>query len=103
MVVSLDDIHAVHANAHYTYVFTGRAQYFCSLSIGEVEAMLPADRFMRVHRSHIVNLARIVHVRRSGDNGVAELDSAERCLVPVSRSRLSELRSRIAARNLAAE
>src|SRR5262249_30856533 len=67
--VAVDDIVAIHANAHYTHIFDGRDQLFCPLAIGEVESRLDAVRFVRVHRSHIVNLDRIVGLRRAGDSG----------------------------------
>jgi len=91
--VAVDDIVAVHANAHYTHIFDGRDQLFCPLAIGEVESRLDAVRFARVHRSHIVNLDRIVGLRRAGDSGAVELP--DRSTVPVSRSRLGWLKSRL--------
>jgi NO-binding membrane sensor protein with MHYT domain len=91
--VAVDDIVAVHANAHYTHIFDGRAQLFCPLAIGEVESRLDAARFARVHRSHIVNLDRIVGLKRAGDSGAIELP--DRSMVPVSRSRLGWLKARL--------
>jgi NO-binding membrane sensor protein with MHYT domain len=93
--IAADDIVAVHANAHYTYVFDGRAKFFCPLAIGDVEARLDRSRFARVHRSHIVNLDRVVGLKRAGDNGVIELEGSDRYTVPVSRSRFGGLRSRL--------
>jgi len=93
--LAVDDIVAVHANAHYTYVFDGSAKFFCSLAIGDVEARLDRSRFVRVHRSHIVNLERVVGLKRAGDNGVIELAGIDRYTVPVSRSRFGGLRSRL--------
>jgi NO-binding membrane sensor protein with MHYT domain len=95
--VAVDHIVAVHANAHYTHIFDGRDQLFCPLAIGEVESRLDASRFARVHRSHIVNLDRVVGLRRAGDSGAVELP--DRSTVPVSRSRLSWLKSRL-SRNI---
>lgn len=91
--VAVDDIVAIHANAHYTHIFDGRDQFFCPLAIGEVESRLDTARFARVHRSHIVNLDRIVGLKRAGDSGAIELP--DRSTVPVSRSRLSWLKSRL--------
>jgi NO-binding membrane sensor protein with MHYT domain len=91
--VAVDDIVAIHANAHYTHIFDGRDQLFCPLAIGEVESRLDTARFARVHRSHIVNLDRIVGLRRAGDSGAIELP--DRSTVPVSRSRLSWLKTRL--------
>jgi NO-binding membrane sensor protein with MHYT domain len=93
--IAVDDIVAVHANAHYTYVFDGTAKLFCTLAIGDVEARLDGTRFVRVHRSHIVNIDRVVGLKRAGDNGVIELAGSDRYTVPVSRSRFGGLRSRL--------
>ncbi len=93
--VAVDDIVAVHANAHYTYIFDGTAKMFCPLAIGDVEARLDASRFVRVHRSHIVNIGRIVGLKRAGDNGLIELAAVDHYTVPVSRSRLAWLKSQL--------
>jgi NO-binding membrane sensor protein with MHYT domain len=95
--LAIDDIVAVHANAHYTYVFDGTAKTFCPLAIGVIEAQL-GDRFARVHRSHIVNLDRVIGIRRSGDGGLVELAAAERYCVPIARGRIGWLKSRIGHR-----
>ena len=93
--VPVDDIVAVHANAHYTYLFDGRAKLFCPLAISDVESRLDTSRFARVHRSHIVNIDRVVGLKRAGDNGLIELAAQDRYTVPVSRSRLSWIKSRL--------
>jgi NO-binding membrane sensor protein with MHYT domain len=100
--VAVDDIVAVHANAHYTYVFDGTSKLFCPLAIGDVEARLDQSRFVRVHRSHIVNIDRVVGLKRAGDNGVIELSAIDRYTVPVSRGRLGGIRSRLQVRTDAA-
>ena len=96
--IAVDDIVAVHANAHYTYVFDGTVKFFCTLPISDVEARLDRSRFVRVHRSHIVNIDRVVGLKRAGDNGVIELAAIDRYTVPVSRSRYGGLQSRLRTR-----
>jgi len=96
--VAVDAVVAVHANAHYTYIFDGTAKLFCPLAIGDVEARLDTNRFVRVHRSHIVNIERVVGLKRAGDGGLVELEASDRYAVPVSRSRVGWLKSRIGAR-----
>jgi NO-binding membrane sensor protein with MHYT domain len=93
--VSVRDIVAVHANAHYTYVFDGTSKLFCPLPIGEVEARLDHAHFVRVHRSHIVNLERVIGLKRSGDHGLVELSGHDPYSVPVSRSRFTGLKSQL--------
>ena len=96
--VAVETVVAVHANAHYTYIFDGTAKLFCPLPISDVEARLDTSRFLRVHRSHIVNIERVRRLKRAGDSGMVELEAADAYVVPVSRSRVSWLKSRIGAR-----
>lgn len=93
--VPVDEIVAVHANAHYTYIFNGTTKLFCPLAIGEVEARLEKTRFVRVHRSHIINIERVIGYRRSGDSELVQLAAAEHYLVPVSRSRIGRLKAQV--------
>jgi len=51
-----------------------------------------------LHRSHIVNLDRVVGLKRAGDNGLIELAGGQHYTVPVSRSRFGDLRSRLGLR-----
>lgn len=93
--IPVNDVVAVHANAHYTYLFNGSTRLFCPLAIGEVEARLDKNRFVRVHRSHIVNIERVVGYKRAGENELVELAADNHYTVPVSRSRIARLKSRI--------
>ncbi|HKS65219.1 MAG TPA: LytTR family transcriptional regulator DNA-binding domain-containing protein, partial [Xanthobacteraceae bacterium] len=95
--VAVDSVVAVHANAHYTYLFNGNDRLFCPLAISDVEQRLDGSRFIRVHRSHIVNIERVIGYKRSGDNELVEMQAAEHYAVPVSRSRVGSLKSRVAA------
>ncbi len=97
--LAVEHVVAVHANAHYTYIFDGTDQLFCPLAIGDVESQLDGSRFVRVHRSHIVNIDRVVGYKRSGDNELVEMAGAHPHLVPVSRSRIGSLKSRVATLN----
>ncbi len=99
-LIAVDDVVAVQANGHYTYVFNGRTKLFCPLAIGEVESRLDKNRFARVHRSHIINIERVIGYRRSGDSEVVEMAAASHYSVPVSRSRLNWLKSRISAKTV---
>ena len=95
-LLPIDRIVAVRANAHYTYVFDGAATYFCSLAISDVESRLDSARFIRVHRSHIVNLDHIRSLKRAGDNGQIELNAHDSYVVPVSRSKMAWLKTHLA-------
>ncbi len=51
----VEDIYAIRANAHYSYVHDGEQEYFCNLSISALEAMLDPDgvlpRASQLHRA----------------------------------------------------
>jgi hypothetical protein len=96
--IAVEDVVAVHANAHYTYVFNGTLKLFCPLAIGEVESRLDKSRFIRVHRSHIINIDRVIGHRRNGDSELVEMAASDHYSVPVSRSRIGWLKSRIGAK-----
>ncbi len=94
--IGVGEIMSIHANAHYTYLFNGREDLFCPLSISEIFDRLPKGRFFRIHRSYIVNLSRIANIRKVGDAGVVELNSPLRRTAPISRGRLAALRHDLA-------
>lgn len=93
--IPVGDIYAVRANAHYTYVHDGEKEYFCNLSISALEARLDPEAFLRVHRSFIVSVDRIVRVKRSGEAGIAELGEPVRCSVPIARAHYRQVKVRI--------
>jgi diguanylate cyclase len=85
---------AVKADGRYTHLQDGGREYFCNLSITELEARLDPERFFRVHRSHIVQVARVKSIRRKGDGAVVTVgDKGE--AIPVSRSALPKLKARL--------
>jgi hypothetical protein len=94
VLVDVDEVHAVHSDGHYTRVLTAQASRFCNLSIGDIETRLDPAHFMRVHRSHIVNLRQVEQLQRDDGRlhirlrGMAEP-------VPVSRSSSAELLERL--------
>lgn len=91
-------VFAVKAEAHYTTVFDGTHKFFCDLSITDMEDRLDHTRFVRVHRSHIVAVDRIISLKRSGDRGTAQLNSSTPYSLPVSRRKLPELRALLDSR-----
>ena len=88
--ISVEDIYAIRANAHYCYVNDGEHEYFCNQSISALETMLDPDRFFRVHRSYIVRLSRVSRLKRAGEAAVVELGEPVRCSIPVARAHYRE-------------
>jgi two-component system LytT family response regulator len=80
------------ADGHYVIAHAAHGRHVPHLSLGRLEARLDPLRFVRVHRTYIVNLEQVRAFRPdSRRNLEAELLDGAR--VPVSRSRAQELRS----------
>ncbi|MBA4178797.1 MAG: LytTR family transcriptional regulator [Leptothrix sp. (in: Bacteria)] len=92
--VESDEVLRLHSDGHYTRVITAAGSQFCNLGLGDLEKRLDAEQFMRVHRSHIVNLREIKQLLRSDGRLVLRLrdDDAD---VPVSRTSSAALMARL--------
>jgi hypothetical protein len=92
--VDAEQVLRLHSDGHYTRIVIAEGARFCNLSIGDLEARLDPEQFMRVHRSHILNL-RAVHelVRQDGRLAVRLRGDAE--VIPVSRSSAPALLERL--------
>lgn len=62
--VAVDQIHYFEAEKEYTRVITANNNYLSNLGITLLEEKLDPAQFIRIHRSHIVNIAFIKEVRR---------------------------------------
>lgn len=66
MRICLSDIKYIEGKREYIKIFLeGREPITSLMSIKNMETFLPEDRFMRVHRSFIVNLDKITVVERN--------------------------------------
>ncbi len=90
--VDAQDVLCLESQAHYTRVLTREGFHFCNLSIGDLEARLDPERFMRVHRCFIVNLHAVASLEREGSKTLISLKGARRDPIPVSRSEVGRLR-----------
>ena len=88
------EILAVRAEGHYTTLFRGDEELFCPWPISRLEDALGAARFLRTHRSYIVNLDYVRGFERRKDQGVCLFDlGAAIREAPVSRTNLSQTRA----------
>jgi len=64
--INFNDIQYVEAMSEYVKIhISGASPVMSLLSLKSLEDQLPADRFMRIHRSFIVNLAKISVIERN--------------------------------------
>jgi two-component system LytT family response regulator len=65
--VPLDDIIRLQAESNYTrFFFLDKSEFLSAKTLKEYEELLPQERFIRVHRSHIVNKTFINQYNREG-------------------------------------
>ena len=63
--VELNDIHYIEADGNYmTYVLNNR-KLLSRQSISDALSQLPADKFVRIHRSYIISLSKIEKISRN--------------------------------------
>ncbi|HEU4880562.1 MAG TPA: LytTR family DNA-binding domain-containing protein [Gemmatimonadaceae bacterium] len=89
--VLVSDVIRFEASGDYVTAHTARSRHMLHLSLNRLESRLDPKRFIRVHRTHIVNLDHVVAFRRQARGLVAELEGGVR--VPVSREKAKEIRS----------
>jgi two-component system LytT family response regulator len=59
LFLRMRDVDYVRAAGNYVHIFSGAEQYSVCSSMGAVESRLDPSLFVRIHRSAIVNMARI--------------------------------------------
>jgi DNA-binding LytR/AlgR family response regulator len=57
--ISLDDLLYVEALADYIMLFTADSKYIVHSTMKGFQSKLPADKFVRIHRSYIVNIDKV--------------------------------------------
>jgi len=94
-LVDAQDILCIRSDGHYTRVLTRAGSQFCNLAISDLESRLDPAQFMRVHRSHLVNLGAVRQLQRDDGRLALALDGGPDEPIPVSRSSTAELLRRL--------
>lgn len=91
-VVPVDTIDVIEAQDDYVQISAGGKRYLKNQRLAELEALLDAASFVRLHRSYIVNIAAVARIEQlSKDSHCAVLRDGSR--IPISRSGYQKLRS----------
>jgi two-component system LytT family response regulator len=89
-IIDVDDLDFVQAQDDYVAFHAGGREYLKEQPLSEVEGLLDQTRFVRVHRSFIVNVERIARVEPlTRDSRVVILKDGRR--LPVSRTGFQRL------------
>lgn len=90
-LVAADDIEWVQAAGNYANLHVRGKVYPLRSTLAELESRLDASRFLRVHRSHLVNVDRIASIEPL-DSGDARIHLHDGTIVPCSRRQREPLR-----------
>jgi two-component system, LytTR family, response regulator len=92
--VSVDEIDWIEAADYYVQIHVGPKAYLHRETMQRLEAELDPNRFVRIHRSAIVNQSRIRELRHQGrrDMVVVLSDGAELRVARSHREKLSRIR-----------
>lgn len=88
-----DEIDWIEAAGNYVKLHVGRESHMIRETMNGIEAKLDPDKFLRIHRSTVVNIDRIkeLHPMFSGDYAVILRNGTELALSRNYRDRFSEL------------
>lgn len=92
LLVDLDEVVHLKAEGHYTTVYTHKDHYLCNLSLSDLEDRMVDAKYLRVHRSHMINLQFASGFEKQDDQTFVFVDSADQARVPVSRSKVKVLK-----------
>src|SRR5581483_8477929 len=93
-LIDQEQVYYVQAAGDYSRVHTYDRSHLATSSLRDLEQALPPERFVRVHRSFLVNLAKVASVRRTGPERLRlVLDDAARTEVDVARRQAARVRA----------
>src|SRR5690606_38994407 len=64
-VIRIDEIDVISAAGNYVDIRCKNNVYLLRSSLKQLEDTLPAHQFVRVHRSHLVNLGSLLHITKT--------------------------------------
>lgn len=96
VLLRVDEIDWIEADGNYAKLHVGKKAHLLREKMQDLETQLDPERFVRIHRSIIVNLERIkeLHPHFNGDYIVVLEDGSQ---LKLSRSRRENLESRLRA------
>jgi len=95
--VELDKIYSIEASGNYSKIYTVENTILSSENLSKYEEILPENRFFRVHRSHIVNLAMITKVEDGRTGSITMKDSS---VIPIANRRKKEFKTILEGKKL---
>lgn len=86
--IKYEDVLFIEISGDYATIFTSKGKHIVLSTLKKMQEKLPSNRFLKVHRSYIVNLSKIVDIE---DNSLLIGDR----IIPISRSNKPILMDRL--------
>ncbi len=93
LVLDADEIDWIEADDYYAAIHAREGRHLIRESLTSLEQRLDSNRFMRAHRSAIVNVARVRELRNKGGDTLLILSNG--VTVPVSRRRRARVTAQL--------
>jgi len=85
------DIIRCEADSNYTAIhLVNQKKFLASKTLGDIEELLSPEKFLRIHKSHLVNSAHISQLTSQD-----ELVMTDNKRIPISRRRLHDVKERV--------
>jgi two-component system LytT family response regulator len=95
-LIDAADVTHVIARQRATYAVTAASEYMLDATLTDLERKLDPQRFLRIHRAVLVNVASVAELRTDEDGHlVVRLKGDRRVELPVSRDRVRALKERL--------
>ena len=92
-IIPVNDIHFLRADGDYVDIYTAEGHWLKEQTMKYSEEILPPDRFVRTHRSYIVNIHHISRIERYGEQHLIILSKGEK--IKISNARYQILKQRL--------
>ena len=83
--ICLDEIIYIKADGDYIAIHTSEGGWLKEQTMKYTEKVLPPDRFVRIHRSYIVNINQISRIERYGERQQVVLHNNEKIKISAAR------------------
>lgn len=94
-VIPVGEIEYLQADGDYVAIVTDEGRWLKEQTMKYFEEHLPADHFIRIHRSHIVNMGRISRIERYGNLYQVALRGGEKIKVSATGYKLLKERMKL--------
>ena len=99
LLLDHDQVYYALAEGDYTRIFTHDDRYLSTQSMRELEDVLPASRFFRIHRSSLVNLQKVTVLEQAAPGKwVVRMSDAEATQLEVARRQTRALKQHLGLR-----